>query len=283
MDEALGEDAVTLWICGTCSVEYPDTAEPPAACPICTDERQYVPATGQTWTTSQERAGAGHRTQTAPLEPDLYAVTVDPQVGIGQTAYLVRTPAGNLLWDPTGYVDQAAVDAITPLGGIAAIAASHPHMFGVQVEWSRAFGGVPVYVCEADKEWLGRSDEVVRFWSDSCEPVPGLTLVQAGGHFRGSAVAHWPAGAEGRGVLLSGDTIAPVTDRRWVTFMRSFPNSIPLSARAVEQVVSRLEPYAYERLYGNFGGIVASDAKEAVRRSADRYIGWVRGDFDADT
>jgi hypothetical protein len=209
-------------------------------------------------------------------------VTVEPEVGIGQRALLAQTPAGNLLWDPTGFVDQAAVEQIRDLGGLAAIAASHPHMFGVQVQWSRAFGGVPVYVNEADKDWLGRTDEVVRFWSGTYEPLPGVTFVQAGGHFRGSAVAHW-TGADGRGVILAGDTVAPVADSRWVTFMRSYPNSIPLSPAAVEQVVSRLEPYAYDRLYGNFGRVVSADAKAAVRRSADRYIGWIRGDFDADT
>ncbi|WP_020573780.1 hypothetical protein [Actinopolymorpha alba] len=274
---------MTVWICATCAVEYADTAEPPSSCPICSDERQYVPASGQRWTTLPELSAAGHRTQLSEVEPGLYGITVEPQVGIGQRALLVQTPGGNLLWDPVGFVDRAAVDRINGLGGLAGIAASHPHMFGVQVEWSRAFGGVPVYVAEADKEWLGRTDEAVRFWSGTHEPLPGLTFVQAGGHFRGSAVAHWPAGAEGRGVLLSGDTIAPAVDRRWVTFMRSYPNSIPLSQGAVEQIVGRLEPYAYDRLYGNFAGVVEIDAKAAVRRSADRYIGWIRGDFDADT
>lgn len=274
---------MTLWICSTCAVEYPDTPQPPDVCHICADERQYVPATGQRWTTLRDLAEAGHRTHVAEVEKGLYGVTVEPEVGIGQRALLAQTPAGNLLWDPTGFLDEAAVDQIRELGGLAAIAASHPHMFGVQVEWSRAFGGVPVYVNEADKDWLGRTDEVVRFWSGTFEqPLPGLTFVQAGGHFRGSAVAHW-TGADGRGVILAGDTIAPVADQRWVTFMRSYPNSIPLSAAAVEQVVGRLEPYAYDRLYGNFGRAVSADAKTAVRRSADRYIGWIRGDFDADT
>ncbi|MFD2080419.1 hypothetical protein SAMN05421678_1254 [Actinopolymorpha cephalotaxi] len=277
---------MTHWICGTCSVEYADTPEPPSSCPICTDERQYVPPTGQAWTTTKDRAAAGHRTRIEPVgphEPGLHRVSVEPKVGIGQITLLVQTEAGNLMWDPAGFVDQDAVDAITALGGLAAIASSHPHMFGVQVEWSHAFSGVPVYVNEADRRWLGRNDEVVRLWSGTHEPLPGITLIQAGGHFRGSSVAHWAAGAGGRGVLLSGDTIFPVADRRWVTFMRSFPNSIPLSAAAVRRIVDRVEPYDFERLHGNFGAVVEEDAKGAVRRSADRYIGWVSGDFDSDT
>jgi len=183
---------------------------------------------------------------------------------------------------PTGYVDAAAVERISELGGIAVVAASHPHMFGVQVEWSRAFGAAPVLVTAADKEHVQRTDDALRFWSGAEDVLPGVRLVQCGGHFQGSAVAHW-TGADGRGVLLTGDTIAPTPDTRWVSFMRSYPNNIPLSPGAVEQVVAAVQPYDFDRLYGNFGSYVGHDAKAALRRSADRYIGWIRGDFDADT
>ena len=39
------------------------------------------------------------------LEPDLYAITVAPSVGIGHRGLLVRTPHGNLFFDPPGYFD----------------------------------------------------------------------------------------------------------------------------------------------------------------------------------
>ncbi|GAB3411357.1 MBL fold metallo-hydrolase [Flindersiella endophytica] len=273
---------MTVWICATCAVEYPDTAEPPRQCPICEDERQYVRPSGQLWTTLDELA-PGRHTVVSEVEPGLYGVTVEPEVGIGQRALLLTTPHGNLLWDPNGFVDQAAVERINELGGLAAIAASHPHMFGVQVEWSKAFGGVPVYVAEADKRWLQRSDESVRYWSGAFDLFPGVTLVQCGGHFPGSGAVHWPDGADGRGVLLTGDTIMPSPDQQWASFMRSYPNRIPLSAGAVRKVVAAVEPYDYDRLYGNFSGQIAKDAKAAVQRSADRYIGWISGDFDADT
>lgn len=273
---------MTVWICATCAVEYPDTEQPPTECPICEDERQWVPPTGQRWTTLAELAENGHQTRIHEEEPNLCGVTVEPQVGIGQQALLLRTPNGNLLWDPVGYIDDLAVERITELGGIALIAASHPHMYGVQVEWSKAFGGVPVLVAEADKQHVQRPDPVIRFWSGTEEVLPGVTFVQAGGHFKGSGVVH-VTGADGRGVLLAGDTIAPKPDRRWVSFMRSFPNDIPLSAAAVERVVQAVWPYEFDRLYGNFGNSVTEDGKAVVRRSADRYIGWIRGDFDADT
>lgn len=267
------------WICPTCAVEYADTASPPVSCPICTDERQYVRPGGQAWTTLAELVLDGHHGSVAEVEPGLWGIEVEPSVGIGQRALLVQTPAGNLLWDPTGYVDDDLVDTVAGLGGIAAVAASHPHMFGVQVEWSRRFGDVPVYVAAADQEWLQRLDPVVRLWDETVEVLPGVTLHRIGGHFPGSAVARF-AGADGVGVLLTGDTVAGTPGGDWVSFMRSYPNKIPLSARSVARVSERVLALEFDRLYGNFGGQVLGDAAERVRRSADRYIAWVRGDFD---
>ena len=264
-------------ICETCGVEHAEAVE---VCAICADERQWVPAAGQQWTTLDELGAAGHRTRVRELEPDLFGITVEPKVGIGQQAHLVRTPAGNVLWDPTGYLDDDAVERVRELGEVAAVVASHPHMFGVQVEWSRALGGVPVLVAEPNVEWIARPDPAIRPWSGRLEVVPGLTLVQFGGHFEGSAVAHWPAGARGNGVLLGSDTIQTNPDRASVTFMRSYPNRIPLSAPVVDRIAEAAEALPFDRMYDNFGGMIDTDAAAAVRRSADRYVGWVRGDFD---
>ena len=174
----------------------------------------------------EELADAGHRGTVAEVEPGLYGITIKPSVGIGQRALLVQTSSGNLLWDPNGYLDDDLVAAVHVLGGLAAVAASHPHMFGVQVEWSHRFGGVPVYVQAADREWLQRDDPVITIWEEKTEVLPGVVLHRIGGHFPGSAVAHF-VGADGRGVLLSGDTVACTPDEHWVSFMRSFPNKIP--------------------------------------------------------
>ena len=135
-----------VWICRTCAVEQPDTDEPPSVCAICSDERQYVRPSGQQWTTFEEVTTAGHTGTVVDVEPGLYGITIEPSVGIGQRALLVRTTSGNLLWDPAGYVDDDLVAAVDEVGGLAAVAASHTHRFGVQVEWSHRFGGVPVYV-----------------------------------------------------------------------------------------------------------------------------------------
>ena len=253
---------MTFWICRTCGVEH---AERPDVCAICADERQWVPATGQAWTTLDELAPDGYAAALAELEPDLYAITSTPNAGIGQQSKLVRTPGGNVLWDPIGFVDEAVVDVVRALGPVVAVVASHPHMYGLQVEWSHRLGGVPVLVAESDAHWVARPDPVVGTWSGSLDLLPGVTLSQPGGHFPGSAVLHWAAGAGGRGVLLAGDTIFANPDRRSVAFMRSFPNHIPLSAAVVERVTAHVSRYEFDRLYGNFANVVDRDARAVVR------------------
>jgi len=264
-------------ICRTCAVEH---AEAIGTCRICADERQWVPADGQHWVTLKELAAAGQRVELEELEPDLFALHAEPQVGIGQYAKLIRTADGMLLWDPLGYVDDDVVQRVRALGRVVAIAASHPHMFGVQVAWSRALDDAPVLVAQADLEWVTRPDPVIRPWTGRLEILPGVTLSQPGGHYPGSAVAHWAAGAGGKGVLLSADTIFANPDRVSVSFMRSYPNRIPLSAAVVERVATHVAQYPFDRLYGNFDNVIDADALAVVRRSADRHIGWVRGDFD---
>src|SRR5256885_969699 len=110
------------------------------------------------------------------------------------------------------------------------------------------------------------------------EPLPGVTLIQSGGHFEGSAVLHWAGGAEGRGALFTGDTITVGPDRQFVSFMRSYPNLIPLPARELRRIVSTVEPYKFDRIYGGWWDrIIGRNAKAAIQKSADRYIRWIEG------
>ena len=268
---------MSFWICATCGVEHAENA---GVCAICADERQWVPATGQRWSTLYDLHEAGYRADLRELEPDLFGIESTPHVGIGQQAKLLRTPTGSVLWDPIGFVDNDIASQVLALGPVRAIVASHPHMFGVQVEWSRALGGVPVLVAEADLAWVARPDPVIQPWSTEVQLLPGVTLAQVGGHFPGSAVIHWTAGAGGRGVLLSGDTVFANPDRSSVSFMRSYPNRLPLSGPVVERIARSLERFDFDRLYGNFDNVIPADARAIVRRSADRHWGWVRGDFD---
>jgi glyoxylase-like metal-dependent hydrolase (beta-lactamase superfamily II) len=269
------------WICLACAVEYPETVDPPLQCAICLDERQFVPRSGQAWTSLERMSAEGVTIDVTEPEPNLFGIRTSPLFGIGQRSLLVRTPAGNLLWDPAGFVDDAAAETVLKLGPVVAIVASHPHMFGAQVSWSRALGDAPVYVAEADRDWVMRPDAVIRYWRGALEVVPGITIRIVGGHFPGSAVAYWRDGADGRGVALSGDTIFPGPSGQWVTFMRSFPNQIPVSAAVVDRVTESTNSHPYDRMYGSFGNVIDADAMAVVRRSADRYMSWVSGEFDA--
>jgi glyoxylase-like metal-dependent hydrolase (beta-lactamase superfamily II) len=274
---------VPVWICATCANHYPEATSPPEVCVICADERQWVPATGQRWTTAQELAAAGHRGEVREVEPGLLGVGVDPPVAIGQRALLVRTAEGNLLWDPPGYLDDAAVQAVRDAGGLTVVAASHPHFYGSVAEWSDRFGA-EVLLAEPDARWLTRPPgRPPRTWSGSLAVLPGVTLVQCGGHFPGSAVAHWAEGADGGGVLLSGDTIFVTPGEDRVTFVRSAPNRLPLPERAVRRLVEAVRPYRFDRIYGGWWQpVLRRDAKAVVERSAGRYIQWLRGEVPED-
>ena len=266
----------TCFICVTCGTQYPPSAHPPAVCAICGDERQYVGAGGQRWT-DLEALRATHRNVFQRLEPDLMGIGTEPRFAISQRALLVRTPAGNVLWDCIALLDQATIDIITALGGVAAIAISHPHFYTTVVEWARAFG-CPVYLHARDRQWMMRPDPAITFWEGDTHALPGgLTLIRAGGHFAGGTVLHWPAGAGGRGALLSGDIIQVVADTRWVSFMRSYPNLVPLAPASVERIVARVAPFSFDRIYGAWWGLVVErDAEAAIRDSAERYIRYCR-------
>jgi hypothetical protein len=262
-----------LPICETCGTQFPADDGMPAGCPICNDSRQYVAHDGQRWTTL---AGlrATRKSDLRTQEPGLWGIGTEPAFAIGQRALLVQTPAGNTLWDCISLVDDAIIDAVERLGGIASIAVSHPHYYSSMVEWSRAFGGAPIHLHEDNRRYVVRPDPAIEFWKGETLALQnGLTIIRIGGHFEGYQVLHWAGGAEGRGVLLSGDQPYVTSDRRWVSFMYSYPNLIPLDPSSIRRIVGALEPFAYDRIYGAWWpSIVASDGKQAVTRSAERYL-----------
>jgi glyoxylase-like metal-dependent hydrolase (beta-lactamase superfamily II) len=266
---------VPAWICVTCGVQQPDTRQPLDTCAICCDERQYVGWDGQRWTTMTDIA-SDHAVVIRAEEPDLFGVGMEPAFAIGQRALLVRTPHGNVLWDCTSLLDEGARARIAELGGISAICMSHPHFYGANVEFADAFGA-RILIPRADERWIQRPTSRIELFEDEYEPVPGLTLARIGGHFDGAAVLHWPAGSEGRGALLTGDTITVVADRDWVSFMWSYPNLIPLDERTVLDIAQRTERFTFDRVYGGWWGrVVLQDGAAAVRRSADRYVARLR-------
>jgi len=267
---------MTNWVCATCGNHFPEAR--PETCPVCADERQWLPPDGQRWTTLADLAAAGHKSDVREVEPGLTGIGAAPPVAIGQRSLLVATPAGNVLWDPSGFIDDAAVAAVRAAGGLGFVTASHPHFYGAIASWAREFGA-EILVPADDASWLRAGPDLrARLWSGTLPVLPGVTLIQCGGHFPGSAVLHWASGAGGRGVLLSGDTIFVTPGEDRVTFVWSAPNRLPLSAAAVRGVVSAVQPYAFDRIYGGWWApVLRSGAWEIVRNSALRYIEHLEG------
>ena len=56
------------------------------------------------------------------------------------------TPNGNVLWECISYIDDKTIEAVNGLGGVDAITLCHPHFYDSMVEWSYAFGKVPIYL-----------------------------------------------------------------------------------------------------------------------------------------
>ena len=263
------------FVCEACGTQFADADLPPAVCPICADERQ--PLRDQRWTTLDELR-RGHRGDVRDCEPGLVGIGCEPSFAIGQRALLVRSPDGNVLWDCITLLDDDLAARVEALGGIATIAISLPHYSSAMVEWARAFDA-RVLVHADDGRWIVRRDPSLEPWTgETLRLGEGLTLLRLGGHFEGGAALHWAGGADGRGALLSGDIVQVVPDPGWVSFMYSYPNLIPLPAAEVQRIAATLEPWEFDRIYGAWWDrVIQTGGKDAVRRSAERYVAALGG------
>ncbi|KAJ0426383.1 beta-lactamase-like protein [Aspergillus carlsbadensis] len=299
-----------LAICSTCGTQFPSPSNP-ASCKICDDPRQYVPPTGQSWTTLRTLRDSQDPPCTNVFTPDpihkdaLISIHTEPKQAIGQRAYLCRTnlgrPSGsgtfNLLWDCITYIDDETIARIKELGGIDAIVISHPHYYTTHLLWAEIFD-CPVYLSAEDEEWVVvRGEKQVLFtegelcfsgakaWgnktvgSEKKEGEAELVVIKTGGHFPGSTVLWW----KGLRTLLIADTIAVVPSARyWVdrlpgtasfTFMWSYPNMIPLSADDVHVIWNAMKHTDFEITRGAFTGMdTDTDSKKRFLDSAKIFV-----------
>lgn len=263
-------------VCVTCGTQYPDV-EHRDDCPICLDERQYVGWGGQRWTTSAEIAA----THEIRFE-DVAGVTtlwLSPRFAIGQRAFLIPQPQGMVMWECLPTVTDAAVERIAGMGGVQAIAISHPHFYSAMLEWSEALGGVPIYLHEADDDWVRFDSPFLRFWGgDRFQLTDAVDLVHLPGHFEGSTGLLWKNGPRPGGSLFPGDAIQIGMDRRIASFMYSYPNAIPLGRKSLAQLKAKVDPLEFKDLYGSFEGKeMIGDAKERVEASFVRYKAALEG------
>jgi glyoxylase-like metal-dependent hydrolase (beta-lactamase superfamily II) len=260
---------MTPFICTACGTQYEPSEVPPAQCPICEDERQYINPGGQAWTTL-EKNRLQFKNVFEKIHDGLYAIYSTPSFSIGQRAHLVLSTSGNILWDCITNLDETTASIIDKFGGIRAIAISHPHYFTTIMEWSIRFGNAPVYINALDAVWLGRKPPATVLWEeDEIQLWDGMRLIRCGGHFPGASVLHIPAG---KGSLLVGDTIQVSVDQKTVSFMYSYPNLVPLPKKAILFLHKQVEPLEYDAIYGAFGKYILKDAKQAVQFSVNRYL-----------
>lgn len=258
------------YICVACGTQFPPGNEPPDRCPICEDYRQPVRREGQAWTTLEELRSS-HQNDLREIEQGLVGIGTNPRFAIGQRALLIQTPGGNVLWDCIPLLDAPTTARVHELGGIQHIAISHPHYYSSMVDWAHEFGAT-LHLAAADREWVVHPDPSISFWSGSVEPVPGVRVVQTGGHFEGAAVLHW------KGALLTGDIIyvLPGRDPR-VSFMRSYPMLLPLSEPLLAGLVAAVDDLEFDRIYGAWWeSVIDSNAKQVFRESAELYRNWLR-------
>ncbi|KAF8524323.1 beta-lactamase-like protein [Hysterangium stoloniferum] len=269
-------------ICGACGTQF-EGPNPPSRCHICDDPRQYVPPSGQTWTTLKE-SQSKFKNVIEPLPgagESVYTIVTQPRFPIGQRCHLIRTPQGNILWDLIAFIDDETVQKIDELGGIQAIVISHPHFYTTHSTWSHVFGKIPVYLASDDERWLSRRDasasSIRKFITSPVQeiiPESAAVAIKAGGHFPGSMVLHW------KNRLFTADTVMVVPSGLYdierldgtvsFAFLWSYPNMIPLPSDAISSIIERIAPFEFDAAHGGFSGQdIQRDAKQKLIKSAD--------------
>lgn len=282
-------------ICTACGTQYPLPV--PASCRICLDPRQFVPPTGQTWTTLTVLQQSHHNVFTPDtINPRIWSIRTAPNFAIGQRAMLLQTPNGNILWDLITLLDADTVAKVNELGGLAAIVISHPHYYTTLHDWSATFPDAKLYIGGPDEDWLVDREANLHFLTRSHTAIlPDVTAVLSGGHFPGSLCLHWDS------QLFIADTILTVPSARnpipgtpgslSYTFWYSVPNRIPLPPSQIWGVWESVRGLEWHSTFGAFMGMDVRTTADEVGRGTGgvkgrllesvrvfmREMGWVVG------
>ena len=255
-------------ICVACGTRY--TEEGPAFCAICTDERQYVPATGQKWTSYNELSQV-RTIRFGKSVANVYNLRISPTFGIAQRAHLIVSPGGNILGDCLPFLDETTIAFIHSKGGLKGIAISHPHYYSLMAAWAETFD-CPIYLHKADSEWvLDKTDHIKFFAGDKQVLWDGMEIIHTGGHFAGSTILH-VSGIGDKGSVFVGDTLQVAISKQFISMMYSYPNMIPLPLKEIERISEIVMRLSFDSLYGAFEWQdVHTGAKGLFERSVNRY------------
>ncbi len=262
---------MTGHVCAACGTCYPVTAAPPASCPICEDDRQYVPRSGQSWLSLTDLA----RSFANRIEDDdgVLGIGMTPDFAINQRCVLIEAVHGNVMWESTSLITDEAVAAILQRGPVAAIAISHPHFYAAMHLWAEALD-CPILLPASDRAWIQHASTRIQLWEgDRLEILPGVTMICCGGHFAGSAVLHWQDERCPDGAVFVGDTVQVSQDRKRVSALHSYPNGIPLGIHAITNIAASLADLEYQRVYGyTWGRNITARGAEIVASSLTDYV-----------
>lgn len=257
-------------ICSTCGTCYPETSTF-ETCPICLDERQWVPPGGQQWT-KKEDLHRKHSIKLNRLQQRLYELEINPVLAIGQRALLVLSEQGNVLWDCIPLLDELTIEFIKSKGGLKAIAFSHPHFYSNMNEWAETFN-CPIYIHKNDEEHIMVKGPHIRLWDgDEIDLWDGMRIICIGGHFAGSCILHVPFLSK-EGTIICGDTLFLSPSKKHFSVVYSSPNRIPLPIAEIQRIKNRLNNMSFDAFYGyhNIQNL-DKDVKEILNVSLEKYV-----------
>jgi len=258
-------------ICTACGTEFPSDSDLPQLCPICDDDRQYIPEKGQTWTNPDELSN-NYSVLIKKINNRLYELKMIPGFAIGQRAFFVLASGGNILWDCIPLIDEPTIDFIKSKGGLKAIAFSHPHYYSTMNVWADVFN-CPIYIHQNDEQWIMNKGNHVSLWVDTERELwDSIRIINIGGHFPGSSILHIPF-LSPEGLVLCGDTLYISRSKRHIAVMHSYPNQIPLSLREVHRINEQVQNIQFDTLYGAFSGQnLSNNVKIIFDNSMKKYF-----------
>lgn len=240
----------SLLICRACGTQFFPKVGPPLECPICLDDRQYIPMTGQAWTDLAE-LNNNYTVRIKQIRSGLYDLKMDPSFAIGQRALLLESLGGNLLWDCIPLINESTIEFIKEKGGLKAIAISHPHYYSTMNEWASIFN-CPVYVHQNDKSWIQYMGPHIENWEGEEKFLwDDLKIIRMGGHFPGSCILFLP-GTQEEGIILCGDTFYLSPSKKFISLMYSYPNHIPLPSNEIGRIRNLCRDLRFQSAYGAF-------------------------------
>lgn len=258
-------------VCSTCGTQYAPNSQLPELCVICNDDRQYIPPGGQEWL-GMRRLKEKYTVDITSLGTSLYSLKVQPHFALANRALLVNTPGGNVLWDCIPLLNQATIKFVNNMGGLKAIAISHPHYYTAMNEWAQEFGCL-VYIHSDDNLWPVYQSDNLRFWEGDEFPLwDGIRIIHTGGHFPGSCVLHIPDMSE-NATVLCGDSLYISPSRRHLAVMYSYPNQILISKKEFKAFWKNTAKLKFDTVYGAFDKQeLKGNAMQIFRKSMLHYL-----------